>query len=262
MRYNLLSGNPFKKLYYRAGSLILLIKEIIFPPKNSDYKQIPIIINNFNRLESMTLLISALKERGYNNIHIIDNLSTYPPLLEYYKTCPYPVFRLGRNIGSNSFWLSGIYKHFYGEYFVFTDSDIVPMEECPEDFMLVFLNVLKKYRLARKVGFSLKIDDLPDSYALKEQVIGWEKQFFEKKCDEMLYLAPIDTTFALYRPRGSRRPANFSAEMYRTGFPYMARHLPWYVESLNPDEENRYYMEHSRSPTSWTSRGHDLIKGK
>ncbi|MCJ7820715.1 MAG: hypothetical protein MUP53_05895 [Bacteroidales bacterium] len=128
--------------------------------------------------------------------------------------------------------------------------------------MLVFLNVLKKYRLARKCGFSLKIDDLPDSYALKEQVIGWEKQFFEMKCDNLLYLAPIDTTFALYRPSGRRRPANFSAEMYRTDFPYMARHLPWYVESLNPDSENRYYMEHSLSPTSWTSRGNDLIKGK
>ncbi|MCJ7820714.1 MAG: hypothetical protein MUP53_05890 [Bacteroidales bacterium] len=115
MRYNLLSGNSFKKLYYRAGSLILLFKEIISPPKNCDYKQIPIIINNFNRLESMKLLISALEDRGYMNIYIIDNLSTYPPLLEFYKSCPYTVFRLEKNIGSNAFWLSGICKHFYGE---------------------------------------------------------------------------------------------------------------------------------------------------
>ncbi len=261
MRYNLLSGNSFKKLYYRAGSLILLFEEIIFPPKNSDYKQIPIIINNFNRLESMKLLISALEERGYHNIFIIDNLSTYPPLLEFYNSCPYTVFRLGKNIGSNAFWLSGIYKQFYGEYFAYTDSDVVPLKECPDDFMLVFLNVLKKHRLARKCGFSLKIDDLPDSYAMKEQVISWEKQFFEMKRDNLLYLAPIDTTFALYRPRGGRKPANFNAEMYRTAYPFMARHIPWYVESLNPDDENRYYMEHSLSPTSWTSRGKDLIKG-
>jgi hypothetical protein len=105
------------------------------------------------------------------------------------------------------------------------------------------------------------VNTLPDSDAMKEQVIDWEKQFFEMKLDNLLYLAPIDTTFALYRPRGGRKPANFSTEMYRTDFPYIAGNLPWYVESLNPDYENRYYMEHSLSPTSWTSRGKDLIKG-
>lgn len=260
MKYSLPAGMPLKKLYYNAGSLVLLVQEMLFPPKNMDHKQIPVIINNFNRLNSVKQLISAMEERGYRNIYIIDNLSTYPPLLEYYKVCPYQVFRLEKNMGINAFWISGIHKRFRGEYFVYTDSDIVPVNECPEDFMLVFLNALRKHRMARKAGFSLKIDDLPECYAMKEQVIEWEKRFFERKVDEILFMAPIDTTFALYRPRGKRRPANFHSVMFRTAYPYMARHLPWYVDSINPDEENRYYMEHSRVPTSWTSRGHEVIK--
>lgn len=254
MKPNYHRRKPLKALYYKFTSLILAVMEGIAPPKNRDYRKIPVIINNFNRLDSVKQLIAALEERGYLNIHIIDNLSTYPPLLEYYMTCPYTVYRLKENIGMNALWVSGIYKKFCGEYFVYTDSDIVPIEECPDDFLEVFLNALRRRRLARKVGFSLKIDDIPDCYAMKEQVVAWEKRFFEVRADDLLYRAPIDSTFALYRPRSRRRPASFHAEMYRTAWPYMARHLPWYVDSLNPDEENRYYIEHSRKPTSWTSR--------
>lgn len=250
-------------LYYRTGSIIDLVKEIVSPPKIQSYRQIPIIINNFNRIGSLKQLIAALERRGYNNIFIIDNLSTYPPLLEYYKSCTYTVFRLEKNLGKNALWVSGIYKKFWGEFFVYTDSDIVPIEECPDDFLLVFLNALKKHRLARKVGFSLKIDDLPDFYLMKDQVINWEKPFFEKRRDDLLYWAPIDTTFALYRPRGRRRPTNYYAEVYRTAYPYMARHLPWYVDTKNPDEENRYYLEHSKSPTAyWTRKGYEAINTK
>lgn len=251
--------NPFKVAYYRIDSVYKLILEMLFPPRITDPWKIPVVINNFNRLGSLKQLITALEKRGYFNILIIDNDSTYPPLLDYYRDCPYEVFLLGRNLGIESLWDSGIYKRFRREFFVFTDSDVVPVDECPDDFMKLFLDILKERKLARKAGFSLKIDDLPDCYALKDKVIAWEKQFFTMPRGEKKFLAAIDTTFALYRPRGRRRPANLSAEMYRTAYPYMARHLPWYVDSSNPDEENRYYMEQSRARTSWTSRGRKLI---
>ena len=63
------------------------------------YKDTPIVINNFNRIDTLLILIKGLETRGYNNIYIIDNDSTYPPLLEYYKKCPYPVYMLNKNIG-------------------------------------------------------------------------------------------------------------------------------------------------------------------
>lgn len=47
--------------------------------KPTSYKNIPIIINNFNRLTCLQRLIASLEVRGYHNIYIIDNNSTYPP---------------------------------------------------------------------------------------------------------------------------------------------------------------------------------------
>ena len=259
MKFRFKPDNHLKFFFYRVINSLYYLYELAHPSKTNDYKKIPIIINNFNRLDSMKKLIDCLEKRGYTNIFIIDNLSTYPPLLEYYNTCRYTVFHLDKNIGMTALWKSGIYKKFRNDFFVYTDSDIVPIEECPDDFLLFFLETLKKYKQAQKVGFSLKIDDLPDYYAMKEDVILWEKQFFERKRDEFLYWAPIDTTFALYRPHGKRRHAYFQIEMYRTAFPYMARHLPWYIDSTNPDEENRYYISQTLSKTSWSNKGKDFL---
>jgi glycosyltransferase involved in cell wall biosynthesis len=247
---------PVKKLkflYYRILCGANYLMELLMPSQIKDYKKIPIIINNFNRLDYMKQLIESLEKRGYTNIFIIDNLSTYPPLLEYYKTCKYTVFRLDRNIGMNALWGSGLIKKFRKDYFVYTDSDMVPVEECPDDFLLFFLEVLRKKKFAQKVGFSLKIDDLPDSYALKDTVIETEKQYYQYKAGDLLYWAPIATTFALYRPRARRIHGNYYIEMYRTAWPYMARHLPWYMDSTNPDEENRYYLDQKLVAT-WYSK--------
>jgi hypothetical protein len=262
MKFRFKPNNRLKFYYYRIAAFFSYILELIRPSRIKDYKQIPIIINNFNRLDSMKKLIFSLEKRGYTNIYIIDNHSTYPPLLEYYETCRHIVFRLEQNIGMTALWTSGIYKRFRNDFFVYTDSDVVPVDECPDDFLLFFLETLKKYRLAQKVGFSLKIDDLPDCYALKEDVIFWEHRFFERKRDEYLYWAPIDTTFALYRPRGKRKHANYNIEMYRTAFPYMARHLPWYIDSENPDEEEKYYMSQTLVKTSWSRKGKEFLTGK
>jgi hypothetical protein len=237
------------------------LREISFPPADVHYREIPVIINNFNRLWMLKKLISALEIRGYFNIHIIDNNSTYPPLLEYYKECRYTVYRLNENIGVQAFWKSGICRSFSRNFFVYTDPDVVPVDECPDDFMLLFLDTLKKNRLAQKVGFSLKIDDLPDWNLLKKSIIGCESHFFtDFKKDELLYRAPIGATFALYRPGAGLNHANNHIEIYRTGYPYMARHLPWYQDSRNPDEEEKYYLEHLKHGTWWTTKAKEVFE--
>ena len=97
---------------------VWLINQLI-RPNCLDVKNIPIIINNRNRLTYMKMLISSLEKRGYNNIYIIDNDSTYPPLLDYYsKECIYPVFYLNKNVGYNALWDSGLIRKFRKNYFV------------------------------------------------------------------------------------------------------------------------------------------------
>lgn len=218
----------------------------------TDYKQIPIIINNFNRLDYLQRLIASLESRGYTNIYIIDNCSTYPPLLEYYKHTPYKVFRLKRNIGYRALWESGIYNHFKRSYYVYTDVDMEIDPMCPDNFMERFVEVMERYPRCQKVGFGIRIDDLPECYRNRQQVVKWESQFWRNEVEVGLFRAQIDTTFALYRPF-CKGVASAYHLTFRTGFPYVIRHLPWYVDSANLSDEERYYLNSVRSSTHWSA---------
>lgn len=238
-----------RPLVYFLRTLVRWGQAFIFRSKIKEARQIPIIINNRNRLEYLVQLISALESRGYNNIYIIDNNSTYPPLLEFYDNCKYEIFRLKENVGHLAMWETNIYKRFIKDYYVYTDSDVVPTEECPPDFLDFFWDTLKCYPTVQKVGFSLKIDDLPDTFKNKEDVIAWESQFYKKRINGEFYDALIDTTFALYRPF---MRAGKGGLMYRSAAPYQAYHMPWYVDSQNLSMEEIYYIDHATTSTHWT----------
>jgi hypothetical protein len=232
--------------------LAVFKRKLILSSKNfsngKDLKKIPIIINNRNRFTYLMQLIQWLEKAGYTNIFIIDNDSTYPPLLEYYSKTPYPVFQLKENVGHLSLWKTGIIKQFESDYYIYTDPDVLPVEECPLDAIEVLMKKLVQYSEVEKIGFGLKIDDLPDHYDQKQTVIDWENRFWKKQVETGLYDAEVDTTFALYRPytNGYR----WVQKAYRTGGIYIARHLPWYENSLNPTEEDKYYKDHVRKGAS------------
>jgi|LauGreDrversion4_2_1035121.scaffolds.fasta_scaffold03025_9 hypothetical protein len=216
-------------------------------PVTSIY-DIPIIINNFNRLTYLKLQINWLVNAGYKNIYIIDNNSSYEPLLDFYETLPFTIFKLDQNIGHFSLWETVIYMKFKNSYYVYTDPDILPIEQCPNDFLNYFKKVLDEFPLIKKVGFGLKIDDLPTHYHLSEKVIKWEKQFWMNNIKDGLYDALIDTTFALYKP-GAKGGADGPA--IRTSDKYIARHLPWYEDSNNLDDETRFYISSTSQVSSW-----------
>ncbi len=217
-----------------------------------DFKTIPIFINNYNRLTTTKLLINALRNRGYSNIHILDNKSTYPPLLEFYKTTNCKVHYLKKNYGSKAYWKSNLWLKYLNSYFVYTDSDVVPLDSCPDNILEYFYTILKKYPKAHKVGFSLKINDLPSSFKNKDKVIEWESKYFSKEIESNLYIAPIDTTFAFYRPFSKAGKRDYSTLVFRTGVPYQARHLPWYIDSNNLDKEETYYLNAIETRTHWS----------
>lgn len=238
-----------RPMVYSFRTFVRLIFALIYPSKITNAKQIPIIINNRNRYEYLIQLIAALEKRGYTNIYIIDNDSSYPPLLDYYNNCKYEIFRLGENVGHLAMWDTYVHKRFIKDYYVYTDSDVVPVESCPEDFLDFFWKNLKNKPKVQKIGFSLKIDDLPDTFKNKKAVIDWESQFYERKVDDNFYEALIDTTFALYRPF---MRAGKGGLMYRTASPYEAYHKPWYVDSDNLSVEEQYYINHASTSTHWT----------
>lgn len=246
-------ANLLKMFRYPLFARYYRIRELLSPSKIVSDKDIPIIINNFNRLTTLLKLINALSERGYDNIYIIDNNSTYPPLLDYYEKCPYKVFRLIQNLGFKALWKSGLSKQLCQDYYIYTDSDVVPVKECPADFINTIFTLLKKYKYAYKIGLSLRIDNLPDHYLFKQKVIDAEKKDNLVKNEDGLYRRPTDTTFAIYRPRVKLSRSRY-AEAYRTDFPYEIEHLPWYVNTENPTEEEIYYTQHCSKPTTWSSK--------
>lgn len=219
----------------------------------SDYKNIPIIINSFNQLTYLSQLIDRLEHMGYHNIHVINNGSSYPPLLEYYKSLKHPVYTLDQNLGFEALWKSEVFKAFKRDYYVYTDADVIPIADCPDNFLQYFLDIMERYPKAQKVGFSLKIDDIPTCYKERDNVINWEQNWWEKQIESGIYKASIDTTFALYRPFSSGK-ANFVELNIRTDYPYQALHLPWYSDSENLTNEQIYYLNHCKSSTHWSAK--------
>jgi len=175
-----------------------------------------------------------LAAAGHERIILLDNASTYPPLLEWYKRdCPHTVVRLGRNLGKLALWKAGLEP---SEPFVYTDPDVVPTEDCPPDLVERLAHLLARHPVP-KVGPGLFLDDVPPSL----RSLSWERgpQINGREIEPGARLSLIDTTFALYRP-GIR----FNLEAIRTDHPYQARHLSWYREK-NPTDEDRFYLQHA-----------------
>lgn len=217
------------------------------PPVATD---IPIFINTRDRVGPLRKLVAWLEHAGATRIVIVDNASTYPPLLKYLDASPHEVVRLAENVGQMAPWHAGVIgeRISAGQRYVVTDPDILPDRACPIDVLDHFSDLLDRYPETVKVGFGLRIDDLPRRYRHAEAVRRWESRFWTDEAEPGVYRAPIDTTFALYR-----EDTPFTMEpALRTGAPYLAQHLPWYLNSWRPSREQRYYLAHARSDiNSW-----------
>jgi hypothetical protein len=212
------------------------------------YKSIPIFINSRDQLTSLSQLVTWLLAANYNRIYIIDNESTYPPLLEYFsqQRRSVRVISLGTNYGHTALWDSGLLQSLrIRTPFVYTDPDIVPVEACPPHVIEYFWNLLMAFPHKTKAGFGLCISDLPFHYRWKAAVLLWESEYWKKPLLKEVFDAPIDTTFALYRA-GS----GYDLSGMRTGFPYLARHVPWYANSKSPTAEQCYYKKRAKSEIS------------
>jgi hypothetical protein len=145
-------------------------------------KNIPIVILNRDRLYPLIEQVEALHKRNYNNITIIDNQSTYPPLLDWYKKSGVDVFY--NNITENSchafrdlvYSNHPKFKQIVSDWYVFNDSDIIPVNDVPEDFIEHLIGYAKKYNKS-KVGMSIKIDDIDLDYPLNKWVHEYESSY-------------------------------------------------------------------------------------
>lgn len=207
-----------------------------------DYHKFPIYIISYNRLSYVRQTIEWLEKYGYNNITIIDNNSDYEPLLHYLSNCKHKVIRLKKNYGFTVFYKCPrfFFKSRFS-YYALTDPDLAPIDDCPGDFVKLFLEIMSKENIITKVGFSLKIDDIPDDYYLKDEVVKWESNFYDNKeyfNGVLCYRAPLDTTFSVNAPFCMVPRLSNEKRAIRTGAPYQLRHLPWYITKRDNELEN------------------------
>jgi hypothetical protein len=213
--------------------------------------QVPVIIICHNTVQDLLRLVEWLETTGHERLLLLDNASTYPPLLDYYNATPHQVIRLPRNYGQQAPWTARVTSSLgHSSPFVVTDPDVLPDPSSPADAVEYFQTLLLQHPGFDKAGFGLHIDDLPDCYPHRDMVRRWEAPFWQNELAPGVYAAHIDTTFAVHRPGTPYK----TTEALRTGAPYLARHLPWYRDPWRPDAETRYFQEHRRQDVGWWNR--------
>jgi hypothetical protein len=211
--------------------------------------QTPVFVNCRDRLTPLKELVAWLERAGHDEIYLIDNDSAYEALLDWYEQTPHTVIRLGENYGKWSLWQApGVFELTRDRYFVYTDPDVVPTQTCPLDALDRFHELLGRYQLPNKVGFGLRIDDIPATYRHRDAVIAVERAMYDWPLENGAFWFPIDTTFALYRPN-----AGWGREAIRTGPPYLARHDSWYIDLARPTDEEAFYAARAANETAHTS---------
>ena len=182
---------------------------------------------------------------GYRKLIVLDNASTYPPLLEYYSALErdsrIKIIRLGKNLGFKALWLSGILEQLkISTPYIYTDPDVLPIEDCLKDFVKQLMKFLDSNHELRKVGLGLVYDDI--TFFGKDAAQAVQRNFYEgTQIGDDVYYAQIDTTFALY---SNVRHYSLRFSLRTTG-DLRAYHLPWYFDYDNLPADERYYLEHA-----------------
>lgn len=214
-----------------------------------------VYVNVFNRYQTTRILCDQIAALDNATPIIIDNASTWEPLLDWYNNCPYEVIRMRENLGHHAPWLSGVISHDASPVYGVTDCDL-DLTGVPSDAIEYLASGLSRGII--KCGLSLRIDDLPP---WQTSVKSWEARWWKSPLPGgRFFRAAIDTTFALYRKETHHsvcmRVVNVPA--LRAAPPYTARHVPWYLDGENLDAENANYFATANSSNSWRPNGKQL----
>lgn len=206
-----------------------------------------------DRVSYGRLCVEALMAAGLEVV-IVDHGSTWPDAVNWIRDLRKNGIQVADDGGGHprDLWTRSWFRQACAqERYIVTDPDVIPSGDCPADWVSHLSNVLDKYSFFHKAGLGLRLDRIPQHYAWRERVDGWEQQFWQNQLEPGVYNANIDTTLALHVPLMEQGAHSFTA--LRTGFPYVADHLAWYenLDQLTP--EQRYYHEHAEPMIShWT----------
>lgn len=194
-------------------------------------------LQNRDTLTPIRSMVSHLKQCDQvGRITIVDCDSTFPDLLDWYADVKDVKVIRAENIGNRAVWK---YAKETADYFV-SDGDL-DISSVPRDFLVRLRQKLRESNDWKKVGLALRIDDLPDHYPDKADVIDWEGQYWAG-VPAVWHRAEIDTTAAVYF--GGRKFDGFGPALRLAGRnnEYAARHVLWYLDPENLPREWKWYL--------------------
>ena len=205
-------------------------------------QKIPVILNSRNRVSCLRLMVDWLRKEPMAEVIILDNQSTYQPLLDYYKTLDCRVVMLDKNYGHTALYSWNGHHDLKSQYFVYSDPDLLPKEDCPSNVIPYLLALKKEHFFFNKIGMMLETTDIPDHYKYKSQVINIHRNYCHNRLKNC-FVSHVDTTFAMYDIEKTAGKEHYMRNCLITSRPYVMRHLPWYVDSNNLSEEDKYYAK-------------------
>jgi hypothetical protein len=175
---------------------------------------------------------------GNSNITIIDNASTYPPLLDWYDEFKkdISIIRNPTNLGPWTFFYGGNYNDVKEEYYIYSDADLELNPKMPYNWQEIMIEHINKYD--KKASLALRLDDIPDSYEFKNNIIDHQSVCWYDTGIPDLYGAITDMTFSMDRKSKGHR-----YDSMRLAGNFSCRHIPWYIDFNNISDEEMYYLQ-------------------
>lgn len=221
-----------------------------FPPLVGRFT--PVIIPTFNNPTHLRSMLDQLTARHHRNIVVIDNASTYPPMLALLEEIAdeATVRRLPTNEGPRRIWEDPSVFDALPQVFAVTDPDLELSATLPSDFIEQLFDLTRRHRVG-KAGFALDISH-PEQMRQDDFVIGeqpwkiweWERQFWNDEIEPGVFRAIVDTTFAVYNKEFFDHAVPLAA--VRAGGDFTCRHLPWMRDFELPSDEVEYYKRTNR----------------
>jgi hypothetical protein len=222
-------------------------------------KDIPLIIVNYNQLTYVRNLANWWRWYSDGDLYVLDNASTYQPLLDYYfQDKELHVQRCLENKAPEN--LRAFLDSFVHErypYYVISDADVSPHPATPPNFLEVLKHAITDMGF-HHAGFGLISSDLPAwsidrvntlrneaSMHTEPVTVTYEGQQYQG------FKAPIDTTFAMFTIENGGWYAPMKIEDWTSSLRiFDAFHLPWYLDGdrINVEMDNYFrsakYRDH------------------
>jgi len=214
---------------------------------------VPIFIPCFNNVTYCRSMYRQLLQFGKTDIVFIDNNSTDNEMISFLEAQDVLSIRLNANLGPRALIAYRRYFEALPSYFCLSDPDLILNPDMPNSFVEDLLALSERSKFG-KVGLALSIDDADKMRETTLKIVGtsyniieWEKQYWiHRYQDDIIeapvYVASIDTTFALYNKKYvTARTGRGFYRALRVAGKYTARHDPWYKDRLISDlEADRY----------------------